>query len=57
MPSGAETTIIARKGETELTVREMGVSKLQNGSKNLVEPLMKIPSTFTTKPRGILITR
>ncbi len=29
MPSGAETTIIARKGDTELTIKEMGVSKLQ----------------------------
>lgn len=29
LPSGAETTIIARKGETELTIREMGVSKIQ----------------------------
>jgi multiple sugar transport system ATP-binding protein len=29
MPSGAETTIIARKGDTEVTIREMGVSKLQ----------------------------
>jgi len=29
MPSGAESTIIARKGETEVTIREMGVSKIQ----------------------------
>lgn len=29
MPSGAETTIIARKGDTELTIKEMGVSKLR----------------------------
>ncbi len=29
MPSGAETTIIARLGDTELTIREMGVSKIQ----------------------------
>lgn len=27
-PSGADTTIIARKGETELIVKEMGVSKI-----------------------------
>jgi multiple sugar transport system ATP-binding protein len=29
MPSGADTTVIARKGETELTIKEMGVSKIQ----------------------------
>jgi len=29
MPSGAETTLIAHKGETELTIKEMGVSKIQ----------------------------
>ncbi len=29
MPSGAETTIIARKGDTEVTIREMGVSNMQ----------------------------
>jgi ABC-type sugar transport system ATPase subunit len=29
LPSGADTTIIARKGETELTVKEMGVSKMK----------------------------
>lgn len=29
MPSGAETTLIARRGETEVTIREMGVSKIQ----------------------------
>jgi ABC-type sugar transport system ATPase subunit len=28
LPAGAETTIVARRGETELTVREMGVSKI-----------------------------
>lgn len=28
LPSGAETTIVAHRGETELTVREMGVSKI-----------------------------
>ena len=29
LPSGAETTIIARKGDTELTIKEMGVSNIQ----------------------------
>ncbi len=29
LPSGADTTIIARKGDTELTVRESGVSKVK----------------------------
>ena len=33
MPSGAETTLIARKGDTELTIREMGVSKIQMDQK------------------------
>jgi ABC-type sugar transport system ATPase subunit len=33
LPSGAETTIIARKGDTELTVKEMGVSKLKMDQK------------------------
>jgi len=33
LPSGADTTIIARKGETELTVKEIGVSKIQMDQK------------------------
>lgn len=33
LPSGAETTIIARKGDVELTVREMGVSKIKMDQK------------------------
>lgn len=33
LPSGAETTIIARKGDIELTVREMGVSKIKMDAK------------------------
>jgi len=33
LPSGAETTIIARKGDIELTVREMGVSKIKMDQK------------------------
>lgn len=33
LPSGAETTLIARKGDTELTIREMGVSKIQMDQK------------------------
>ena len=33
LPSGADTTIIARKGDTELTVKEMGVSKIQMDQK------------------------
>jgi multiple sugar transport system ATP-binding protein len=33
LPSGAETTIIARKGDIELTVRQMGVSKVKMDEK------------------------
>jgi multiple sugar transport system ATP-binding protein len=33
LPSGAETTIIAHKGDVELTVKEMGVSKLKMDQK------------------------
>ena len=33
LPSGADSTIIARRGDTELTVKEMGVSKLQMDQK------------------------
>jgi multiple sugar transport system ATP-binding protein len=33
LPSGAETTIIARSGKLELTVREMGVSKIKMDEK------------------------
>lgn len=33
LPSGADTTIIAHKGDTELTVKEMGVSKIQMDQK------------------------
>ncbi len=33
LPSGAETTLIALKGDTELTVKEMGVSKIQMDQK------------------------
>lgn len=33
LPAGADTTIIARKGDTELTVKEMGVSKIQMDQK------------------------
>jgi multiple sugar transport system ATP-binding protein len=33
LPSGAETTIVARKGKVELTVREMGVSKIKMDEK------------------------
>jgi ABC-type sugar transport system ATPase subunit len=33
LPSGSETTIIARKGDTELTVKEMGVSKIKMDQK------------------------
>jgi hypothetical protein len=29
LPSGADSTIIARLGEVELTVRVMGISKIQ----------------------------
>ncbi len=33
LPAGADTTIVARNGETELTVKEMGVSKIQMDQK------------------------
>lgn len=33
LPSGAETTIIARLGDTELIIKEMGVSKIQMDQK------------------------
>jgi len=33
LPSGAETTIIARNGKLEMTVREMGVSKIKMDEK------------------------
>jgi multiple sugar transport system ATP-binding protein len=33
LPSGADTTIIARQGDTELTIKEMGVSKIQMDQK------------------------
>jgi ABC-type sugar transport system ATPase subunit len=33
LPSGADSTIIARLGETELTIRVMGISKLQMDQK------------------------
>jgi ABC-type sugar transport system ATPase subunit len=33
LPSGADSTIVARLGETELTIREMGISKLRMDDK------------------------
>ncbi|HPS41119.1 MAG TPA: ABC transporter ATP-binding protein [Anaerolineaceae bacterium] len=33
LPSGAETTLIARKGDSELTIKEMGVSKIKMDQK------------------------
>jgi len=33
LPSGAETTIIARQDRTELTIKEMGVSKIKMDQK------------------------
>lgn len=33
LPTGADTTIVARRGEIELTVKEMGVSKIQMDQK------------------------
>lgn len=33
LPSGADTTIIARRGEVEISVKEMGVSKIQMDQK------------------------
>jgi multiple sugar transport system ATP-binding protein len=33
LPSGADSTIIARLGETELTIRVMGISKIQMDQK------------------------
>ena len=33
LPSGADSTIIARLGEVELTIREMGISKIKMDQK------------------------
>jgi len=33
LPSGSDTTIIARKGDAELTVKENGVSKIKMDQK------------------------
>jgi multiple sugar transport system ATP-binding protein len=33
LPAGADTTIVARKGNTELNVREMGISKIRMDEK------------------------
>ena len=33
LPAGADTTIIARQGNIELTIKEMGVSKVQMDQK------------------------
>jgi ABC-type sugar transport system ATPase subunit len=33
LPSGADSTIVARLGETELTIRVMGISKIQMDQK------------------------
>jgi multiple sugar transport system ATP-binding protein len=33
LPAGADTTIVARKGEVELTIRVMGISKIQMDDK------------------------
>ena len=33
LPSGAETTIIAQGGDMEITVREMGISKIKMDQK------------------------
>jgi multiple sugar transport system ATP-binding protein len=33
LPSGADTTIVARNGDTEITVREMGISKIKMDEK------------------------
>src|SRR5512143_1203357 len=33
LPAGADTTIVARRGNTELTVREMGISKIRMDEK------------------------
>jgi len=33
LPSGADSTILARLGDTEITVREMGISKIEMDDK------------------------
>jgi multiple sugar transport system ATP-binding protein len=33
LPAGADTTIVARRGNTELNVREMGISKIRMDEK------------------------
>ena len=56
LPSGADSTIIARLGETELTIRVMGISKLQMDQKIW---LKFDPQTLNLydKETGNLITR
>jgi multiple sugar transport system ATP-binding protein len=56
LPSGADSTIIARLGETELTIRVMGISKLQMDQKIW---LKFDPQTLNLydKESGNLITR
>ena len=56
LPSGADSTIIARVGETELTIRVMGISKLQMDQKIW---LKFDPQTLNVydKESGNLITR
>ncbi len=46
LPSGADSTIVARLGETELTIRVMGISKIKMDEKiwlkfdpNTLEPV------------------
>jgi hypothetical protein len=33
LPAGADSTIVARRGETELTVKVMGISKIKMDQK------------------------
>ena len=54
LPSGAETTIIARKGDTELTVREMGVSKIKMDQKIWLK-FHKDDINLYDKASGILV--
>jgi multiple sugar transport system ATP-binding protein len=56
LPAGADTTIIARKGDTELTVKEMGVSKIKMDQKIWLKFKPDTVNLYN-KGSGNLITR
>jgi len=56
LPAGADSTIIARKGEVELTVKEMGVSKIQMDQKIWLQFNEKAINLYD-KATGNLVTQ